>query len=381
MRGRVTRSTHARRVLVASATGLLLSGGGPRRAQTVRPQDPVPPIPYTEIEVSYASGADGTTLAGTLTLPEGDGPFPAALLMSGAGPQNRDYEVFDHRPFRVLSDHLARAGIAVLRMDDRGVGGSGGDASLASVADIMGDLEAGLAFLGSHERVEAGAVGIVAHSEGGRVAPEAAAASTRTRFLVLLAPPVLRARDQARVQAIATVEVSDDPLVEVQAALVARIRETVRDEPDPATATSLVFDDWEEWLDTLPADQAQTLRALRSRDPFVDQVEQLVVALATPWNRELYDLDSTPSLSAVQMPVLALYGDLDRQAPPRWNIPILQGTLTGHPDATIRVLPGLNHFFQHAETGLPAEIQAIDETLAPEAMAAVSGWINARFTP
>lgn len=351
----------------------------PLAAQAPRRQEPQPPFPYSETDVAYASLADGTPLTGTLTVPQGEGPFPAALLISGAGPQDRNYDALGHRPFLVLADHLARRGIAVLRVDDRGTGGSGGDAAQASVADVLGDLGAGVELLRSDSRIDAGAVGLIAHSEGGRVAPIAAGEIEGLAFLVLLAPPAVGARDLAEAQAEAAMEVSNDPLIAVQTALIAMIREAVGEDPDPDAAMATILDGWDNWLETLPTDEARTLGALRAQEPFLAQVEQLVAALGAPWNRELYRLDPAPPLRSLDVPVLALYGDRDRQAPAGRNIPVLETAWLDHPDATIQVLPGLNHFFQHAQTGLPAEIPQIEETLAPEALEIVSSWIGERF--
>lgn len=350
-------------------------------AQANRSQDPEPPFPYTSLEVSYTSPADGTSLAGTLTVPDGEGPFPAAILISGAGPQDRDYGALGHRPFLVLADHLSRSGIAVLRVDDRGVGGSGSDAMQASVGDVVADLAAGLELLAETPAVDPRALGLIAHSEGARVAPVAAMELPAVGFMVLLSPPTITARDLGRVQALSAREVLDDPMIPIQAALVERVRETVRDQPDPDLAMAVILERWDEWLVTLPDDQSQILATLRDREEFVSQLENLVSVLGTPWNRELYGLDTSSYLASVQMPVLALYGDLDRQAPPRWNIPILQAAWRGHPDATIRVLTGLNHFLQTAETGLATEVPALEETLSPAVMEAVSEWIGGRFNP
>ncbi|HEU0301577.1 MAG TPA: alpha/beta fold hydrolase, partial [Longimicrobium sp.] len=151
-----------------------------------RPQEPRRPFPYREEEVAYES-VDGVRLAGTLTLPPGDGPYPGVLLITGSGSQDRDELIFNHRPFLVLSDYLTRRGIAVLRVDDRGVGGSTGDPRTATSADFARDVAAGVRFL--RARREIGPVGLIGHSEGGLIAPMVAAQTPEVRFLVLLAGP------------------------------------------------------------------------------------------------------------------------------------------------------------------------------------------------
>jgi hypothetical protein len=155
-----------------------------------RPQMPTPPFPHWEAEVAFNNpAADGVTLAGTLTLPKGDGPFPAAILLSGSGPQDRDETELGHKPFAVLADHLTRHGVAVLRYDDRGVGGSTGEFSTATLADFATDANAAVRFLLTRTEIDREAIGLVGHSEGGMVAPLAAADNKEIRFVVLLAGP------------------------------------------------------------------------------------------------------------------------------------------------------------------------------------------------
>ena len=156
----------------------------------LRPQEPRPPIPYTEEEVVLESG--DVRLAGTLTLPVGEGRVPALLLISGSGPQDRNQEVFGHKPFLVIADHLTRAGYAVLCVDDRGVGGSTGSDAQASYADLVGDVLAAVALLRAHPRIDPAHVGLLGHSQGGRLAPEVAlAAAGDVAFAVLLAGPAV----------------------------------------------------------------------------------------------------------------------------------------------------------------------------------------------
>ena len=163
---------------------------GPRR-----PQNPEPPFAYDEREVAYTSEADGTKLAGTLTVPRGDGPFPAVLLITGSGAQNRDEEVFGHKPFLVIADHLTSNGIAVLRVDDRGIGGSTGEMSIATSEDFASDVLAGVHFLTEQSEIDPSRIGLIGHSEGGIIAPMVAAASDDVAFIVLLAGSAIPGRD------------------------------------------------------------------------------------------------------------------------------------------------------------------------------------------
>ena len=376
-------SETTRRGVCALATACLMAGAlasaqdpSALATPTARRQDPRPPFPYDEVEAAIVSRADGTRLQGTLTLPRGDGPFPAVLLLSGAGAQDRDYSALGHRFFLVLAHHLTRQGIAVLRLDDRGAGRSGGDSGQATIAEAVGDVQAGVARLRQHPRVAADRVGLLAHSEGGRVAPVAVGRAPDIAFLVLLAPPAISAEGLAGSQAAAA---GGDPAMRAQAALLLMIRRRVQEEPNLERAAADILDGLDAWANTLPPDDAQIMQALSARAPFRAQLPQLVAALGTPWNRSLFRLDPEPPLAALRIPVLALYGDLDRQAPPGDHAPVFQRLWAAHPDATVRVLPGLNHFLQHARSGLPAEIPEIDETMAPEALNAIADWVVQRF--
>jgi fermentation-respiration switch protein FrsA (DUF1100 family) len=153
----------------------------------------------------------------------------------------------------------------------------------------------------------------------------------------------------------------------------------VQEESNLERATANILDGLDAWASTLPPDEARIMQALSPRAPFRAQLPQLVATLGTPWNRSLFPLDPEPPLAALRIPVLALYGDLDKQAPPGDNTPILQRLWAAHPNATVRVLSGLNHFLQHGKTGLPAEIPEIDETMAPEALDAIADWVVRRF--
>ena len=156
-----------------------------------RPQEPAKPYPYREEEVTFENRPAGINLAGTLTLPKSAGPFPAVILISGSGAQDRDEALAGHRPFLVLADYLTRQGVAVLRVDDRGVGGSTGDSLRATSSDFADDALAGVAYLKGRREIDTARIGLIGHSEGGLVAPLAATRSQDVAFIVLLAGPGL----------------------------------------------------------------------------------------------------------------------------------------------------------------------------------------------
>lgn len=342
---------------------------GPR----VRPQDPPAEVPYRSEEVRFPG--DGVELAGTLTAPRGPGPHPAVVLLSGSGAQDRDGEIMGHRPFLVLADHLSRRGIAVLRVDDRGVGESEGILAAATSSDLAGDALAAVHYLRSRPEIAWRRIGLLGHSEGALVAPLAATRSSDVRFLVLLAAPGVPGRELLPVQTrrIALAAGAPESTVERQVALL------------------------EEGLDLLAAgvDEETTRRGLlevarrqlelaggRPGDAVTDAtIAQQVDLMLTPWFRFFLTYDPREALRRITVPVLAIQGELDLQVDADQNLPQVRAALEagGNPDVTVRRLPGLNHLFQRARTGSPSEYFQLEETLAPEVLDLVAQWILERF--
>ncbi|MCZ8215835.1 MAG: alpha/beta hydrolase, partial [Cyclobacteriaceae bacterium] len=159
------------------------------KEKIVRPQEPAKPYPYYSEDVTFENKSAGISLAGTLTLPKKEGIFPVVILISGSGPQNRDEELMGHKPFLVLSDHLTKNGIAVLRYDDRGTALSKGDFKTATSADFATDVEAAMAYLKTRKEINKKKIGLIGHSEGGLIAPMVASRSKDVSFIVLLAGP------------------------------------------------------------------------------------------------------------------------------------------------------------------------------------------------
>lgn len=340
-----------------------------------RPQDPEPPYPYAAEEVFYPSG--DITLAGTLTLPPGDGPFPAAILLTGSGAQNRDEELMGHRPFLVLADHLTRAGIAVLRADDRGVGGSTGSTRDATTADFADDALAGVAFLRAHPRIDAGRIGLVGHSEGGLVAPLAASRSADVAYVVMLAGMGVPGDQVLAVQNRRTLRAAgfDEARIEKQLALLEEAFQAIRSENDEEALRDKLEDVAGRQIAMLPDEQRP------SGDDLEVAIDQAVAGILTPWFRFFLDYDPRPTLESLRVPVLALNGELDVQVDADQNLPEIEAALerAGNPDVTLRRLPDHNHIFQRATTGSPSEYGQIDETMSPETLQTISAWILERF--
>jgi pimeloyl-ACP methyl ester carboxylesterase len=336
-----------------------------------RPQEPKPPYPYSEDAVTYDNKAAGITLAGTLTLPRAAAAAPAVILISGSGAQDRDESVFGHKPFLVLADHLTRNGIAVLRVDDRGVGGSSGKTSDATSDDFAGDVQAGLDYLKTRKEIDSKRIGLVGHSEGGLIAPIVAARSSDVAFIVLMAGPGLPGEDILYLQgtAIAKAAGATDQQVEANRGLQAQIFRIVKEEKDPAAAAAKLRQFGDQILSGVPEAQ----RAMAKR-----QVDAQIAGASSAWFRFFLTYDPRPTLAKVKVPVLAVTGELDLQVPDERNLEAIGTALkaAGNTNVTLLSLPGLNHLFQRATTGAPSEYGRIEETMAPAALEAIAGWIG-----
>jgi pimeloyl-ACP methyl ester carboxylesterase len=342
-----------------------------------RPQNPEPPFPYDTEEVRFDGSEPGVGLAGTLTLPRGEGPFPAAVLVTGSGPQDRDESLLGHRPFLVLSDHLTRAGIAVLRYDERGVGESSGDFTTATSVEFASDALQAVHYLRS--RPDIGPVGIVGHSEGGLVGPMAAVRDEAVAYVVMMAGPGLTGAEiiDLQTELISRAQGIPEEMIQLNRKTQHKLFEVVESDPDPAIAAPKLRAILEASLEELPQD-------LRSQGPEAmssEAIEAQVQQMNSPWIRHFLRYDPRPTLERVTVPVLAINGEKDLQVPAEVNLAEIAAAFErgGNPDATTLLLPGLNHLFQEADTGAPTEYARITETMNPAAMDAVSSWIVARF--
>ncbi len=329
-----------------------------------RPQHPEPPYPYASEEVTFTNDDANLTLAGSLTQPEGEGPHPAVVLLSGSGPQDRNSEVFNHKLFHVLADHLTRQGIAVLRYDERGVGDSGGAFEGATSEDFATDAAAAIRFLQHQPTVNRDAIGLLGMSEGGLVAPLVHTRHEPVAFLVLLAGPAVSGADIIVEQSarIAAAQGASSTAADSIRTVQRRLMVAVRSAPDSAAL----------------ADRVRPL--LSERGTSSKQIDSQLDQLASPWFRFFVQHDPASTLHQVDVPVLALYGSRDLQVPPEQNVSPMRTALgeSSSDDTTVRVLDGLNHLFQPAETGLPTEYAQIDTTMAPAALQSVSDWIRSR---
>ncbi len=340
-----------------------------------RPQDPKKPYPYEEEEVKFENAAANVTLAGTLTWPSGPGPHPAVVLISGSGPQDRDEAIMGHRPFLVLADHLTRQGIAVLRYDDRGVGRSTGKFAEATHDDFVEDALAAVDWLKTRKEIDPERIGLAGHSEGGIVAPLAAAQKpSDIAFIVLLAGVGVpmdellarQGRDIMRVMG-----ANEEMMAKSDAAQRESFR-LLREESDAPALEKKLRELLHRQLAELTEEQRNALGLSEA------MMESQLQVVLNPWFKQLLNYDPRPALRRVKCPVLAVNGEKDIQVAAKENLAAIREALAGGGNTRVKTveLPGLNHLFQTCATGAVAEYGQIEETFHPAALKLVSDWIR-----
>ncbi len=335
-----------------------------------RPQNPKGPLPYRQEEVAFDNpNVPDVHLFGTLTLPQGKGPFPVAIMIAGTGQHDRDETLDGHKPFLVIADHLTRNGIAVLRFDERGAGKSTGAAYDATSGDKASDANAAFAYLLGRADIRKDAIGFIGHSEGGLIGPIAMASNDKVAFLVSLAGPATDMMDLVRSQR------------EIMLAGEGASQEQLRRSESFSTATWKTLaaaETPEAGRKALLALLTPETKASLGLPPETDSALLLRDLMrARVWYLAHYD--PVPNLARIKVPVLALNGSLDRQTEPRTNLEAWRKRLTRSRDVTIVELPGINHMFQHAKTGGRGEYRDIEETFDPATLTLISDWIGKRF--
>jgi uncharacterized protein len=341
-----------------------------------RPQDPKKPYPYDEQEVSYRNEKDNIKIAGTLTLPRGTGPYPAVLLITGSGSQDRNETIAGHHPFLVLADYLTRNGIAVLRVDDRGIGGTDLGSLSVTSENFAEDVLAGVNFLKQRKEIDPKMIGLIGHSEGGMIAPMVAARSKDVSFIVLLAGPGQTGEDVIYTQTdlIHKAEGTPPDILAHIMALTRKINAIVKTETDEKRVVQRINEEIAAYGGTLSEVQK------RSFEPAAAAVKDYMSMYKTPWYRYFIMFDPRSVLKYVKVPVLALNGEHDLDIAWKENLELIAASLKagGNKDVTTKAFPNLNHLFQTSKTGLLSEYSQIEETISPEVLKTISDWILQR---
>ncbi len=334
-----------------------------------RPQTPNVPFPYDTVELSIEIKEAGLVLAGTLSTPRSEGPFPTVILVSGSGPQDRDETILGHKPFLVLADHLTRSGFAVFRYDERGVGESTGVYQGATTEDFASDAEAIYQSLLDNPLVDKENFGIIGHSEGGLVAPMIAARNSDVAFVVLMAGPGVTGKKILLTQSreIAAVAGASAEALDLNEGILTMILDRISPENEEGNLVERAIEEFRKTLDE------EQLKQFGTPDLAPAQFEQF----ETPWFKFFNVYDPAPALEKVKCGVLSIIGEKDLQVDCEINQAAIEAALKtgGNENFSIINLPELNHLFQKCETGSPGEYSRIEETLNPKFLETVTDWL------
>ena len=342
--------------------------------EIIKPQEPKKPYPYYTENVQFTNTKENIALAGTLSLPAKEGKFPAVILISGSGQQNRDSEIMGHKPFLIIADYLTRNGFAVLRYDDRGVGESKGDPTLSTSANFANDARAAIEFLRMRKEINSKKIGVIGHSEGGMIAPMLAASDKNIAFIVLLAGTgvagdvllVDQNYEVGRMRGM-TEDQLENAKIENQ-----KIYNLIKADENLAEVKKSLAAYFQSNIDKIP-------EAERPSQEEVDTtIKQEVDAIATPWLRYFITYNPKENLMKVKCPVLVLNGDRDIQVTAALNTNGIANALreSGNKKVTLQVFPGLNHLFQKCSTCTIEEYGHLDETFSTEVLQSMTNWLK-----
>lgn len=351
-----------------------LSKGKVEKEVIKRPQEPQKPYSYYTEDVIFENKSANINLAGTLSLPTKEGVFPAVILITGSGAQNRDEELLGHKPFLVLADYLTKNGIAVLRFDDRGTAMSKGDFKTATTLDFATDVDAALQFLQTRKEIDKKKIGLIGHSEGGMIAPIVASKSKNVSFIILLAGTgipgdellLLQQELIGRASGISEKDLNKSKIANIE--VFEMVKKAANSEQLKKEVTDFIIKSIKTDSDTKIPD------GISESDFIAMQVNELT----SPWMQFFIKYNPALTLGKVKCSVLALNGDKDLQVPSKVNLEAINKALTkaGNKKITTKELPNLNHLFQECKTGAPQEYSEIEQTFSPLALNEILNWIQ-----
>lgn len=343
------------------------------------PQSPRPPYPYQMDSITFTNPADSVTLAGTLTVPRGTGPFPTILFITGSGPQDRDETIGFHHTFAVIADWLARAGIASLRFDDRGMGGSGGTTEQIDIFTYATDVQAALDFISKQEGIDTNRLGLLGHSEGGAVAPLVATRDPRPDYLILLAPMNLPGDTIMIVQGerIRDVYNNPDSINRANKMLQRGLFKLVKEAEVRNWSDDRLQQELDDYVASIPDSLIRPLGLTEV------SIQQIIKGVATAPMRRMITYDPRPVIRQLTIPILALFGSKDLQVPADICAPAMEADLaqSNAPVKFVETVPEANHLFQKAKTGYVLEYFANAETIQLKVLRRITDFIKNQATP
>ena len=343
-----------------------------------RPQTPKSPFPYKSEDVVYDTKDKSLQLGATITIPEGKGPFPAAVLITGSGPQNRDEDIMGHKPFAVIADYLTRKGFIVLRADDRGVGKSTGDFGNATSADFANDASSGIDYLLTRAEVNKKKIGLIGHSEGGMIAPIIASQRKDIDFIILLAGPgvkIINLMSEQNAAVLRSANISKEA-IEAYLPLYKKMISQIVNALDTATAYKTADVLLQKWI-AQSNEKLITELGMNDRKAQQTMLSTLSKQLSTPWFKYFLAFDPQPYLQKLECKVLAINGSKDIQVIALQNLPGIEVSLKKSKSKVyqIKELPGLNHLFQTCNKCTLQEYSELEETFSPVALQLMGNWM------
>lgn len=339
-----------------------------------RPQYPMKPYPYNSDSVAFDNYKENIKLAGTLTYPNHKGKYPAVLLLSGMGPQDRDETMYGHKPFVIVADYLTKKGFAVLRVDDRGMGKSTGNYYNSTTNDFAGDAAASIEFLKKQQMVDSTQIGLIGFNEGGLIASMVASRNRNIQFIVLLSTPGLTGEKILLAQTLNIQKKEKVPKAELTKNynFNKKVFNIIASRKDSSTIHDELVQAYKDMIASLSTKEKYQKKY--SKNVILRQIG----FMSTPWFRYYLTYDPKVNFEKVKCPVLNLYGDKDIQVQPDENLAAIKNALAdgGNNNVKSEVIPNVNHLFQDCQTGLPQEYSQITETFSPKVLVIIGDWIK-----
>ena len=347
--------------------------------QLLRPQTPKPPFSYKIEDVTYYNADKTIKFGGTITIPSGTGSFPAILLISGSGQQNRDEEIYGHKPFAVMADYLTKQGYVVLRVDDRGVGSTTGDVQNATTADFVKDASASLNYLATRKEANKNKLGIIGHSEGGQIATMLAAERKDINFIVSLAGPGVPIVELMEEQSVAVFQSNgaDSAFVSHYRTLYRGIIASINAAKDSNDAAIRIQESINQWKKGVSPQTVMDM-GLVSPKSESEYIQAYVNIYNNKWYNYFLHSNPQPYIEKLSCKVLVLNGEKDIQVLPATNLEGFRKSLkkSSSKKYDVKELKGLNHLFQTCNECHTGEYSTLDETLSPSLLTELSTWLN-----
>ncbi len=344
-----------------------------------RPQTPKPPFGYMSDDVEYDNADKSVHFGATLTSPFGKGKFPAAILITGSGQQDRDETIMEHKPFAVIADYLTKQGFAVLRVDDRGKGKTKGAVATATSADFANDVEATLSFLKKQSNIDTNSIGLIGHSEGGLIAALVGSRRSDINFIVMLAGPGVSGAElmAAQNEALLTSQGFKKDIADAYGKFYLQLAKGVSaavNEDSAMMAAKSVFENWKGTV----AHTTLEILGMSERNQIQEKLTGMVKAFRSPWMKYFISTNPADFLEKTNAKVLALNGEKDIQVIAKPNLEGIKNALQRSQSKgyETKMLPGLNHLFQHCKQCTVAEYGKLEETFSPEALTIMGDWLK-----